>query len=176
MTTMRKRPLLLLGCLCLVPVGVMLLCLMPSGSRYLAVSYVRVNDPSTNSLYSHSFEVQAAHPLAGTLGLDACVAEAARTLPDVFRFELLPVIFAQSGATNRNAAGVRIVAFGSSPEQASRAATDAAGRLSSRVRELYGLSAFSVPTTEEPHRYSLARDTLRPKAVRFFNRLRAMII
>jgi hypothetical protein len=128
-----------------------------TGPRYVAVWYVKVNG-YTNAMFSHPFE-----------------ANLARATRCVLRLESVPVVSAPSGVTNKNAAGIRIVAIADTGDAARRAATDAATLLCINVHELYGFSAYMVPYAEAPHRYSLLRDTLKPKAHRMLRHLRDML-
>lgn len=157
MSTNSKRLLLLVGSTAAI-FGVLVFRYPSwSGPRYVATSYVSVNG-YTNAIYSPSFEVNTR-----------------RTTLGILRLESVPVVSAPSGVTNKNAAGVRIVAIAGTADAARGAATDAAALLCSNVNELYGFSAYVVPNAEAPHRYSLLQDTLKPKANRIIRRFRDVL-
>jgi hypothetical protein len=119
---------------------------------HVATTYVKVNG-YTNAIFSRSFE------------------RTMRARPGVLRLESVPVVNAASGITNKNAAGVRLLAVASSRESACIAAADAAALLCSNVYYLYGFSAVEIPSSEATHQYSLVQDSLRPKAIRLIRSL-----
>jgi hypothetical protein len=150
---MTTKRFLLVALVALIMVGVALHIAPPSSRRYRADSLV-VAKPFTNALSGRSFE-----------------AHVIRTIPGVLRLQVSPTF---SGVPTpglpaiTNGMGIRIVAFGPTPEGAQQAANEAATQLSRTVLTNYGVSGETVDMATSARRYSYFHDSFQPAVGRIF--------
>ena len=150
MTT--KRVLLsALGALLLI--GVVLL-FAPSGSRRYRADSMVIAKPYTNAFFARSFE-----------------SHIIRTIPGVLSLRVTPSFSAVPGSgvpVLTNAVGIRVIAVGATPEDAQRAANEAATQLCRTALTNYGVTAEFVDRADSARRYSYFHDTFLPAVGRLF--------
>jgi hypothetical protein len=136
----------------LLMIGVALYIATPSTHRYRTDSLVLAT-PFTNALLARSFEAQVI-----------------RTIPGVLRLQVSPSFSLPApglpAATNGMA--LRIVAFGRTPEEAKRAANEAATQLSRTVLTNYGVTGEIADMATGARRYSYFHDSFEPAVGRIF--------
>ena len=126
----------------------------PSSHRYRADSLVLAK-PFTNALSTRSFEARVIRTIPGVLRLQVSPTFSGVPTPGV------PIV--------TNGMGIRIIAFGPTPEKAEQAANDAAMQLSRAVLTNYGVSGEIADVARSARRYSYFHDTFEPAVARIFN-------
>jgi hypothetical protein len=154
---MTAKRILLLGLTLLLLIAILLRFAPRSHRRYRADSLV-IARPVTNALLARSFETRISRPV-----------------PGVLRLEVRPTFSSPLGlppssiqAAKPNAVGIRIIAVGPVPENAQRAANDAAALLCRTILTNYGVTGEIVDPAAASRRYSYFHDTLQPALGRLF--------
>ena len=125
----------------------------PSSRRYLSDAIV-VAKPYTNIFFARSFESQIVQTIPGVLAL-----RVTRTLSAAPRLGV-PVL--------TNGVGIRIMAVGSTPEEAQRAANEAAIQICQIALTNYGVRGQFVDRANSARKYSYFHDTFQPAIGRLF--------
>ena len=150
---MTTKRLLLSALVALLLVGIVLEVAVPASHRYRADSMV-VARPYTNAFFARSFE-----------------SHIVRTIPGVLALRVVPVMSAIQGPgvpVITNGVGIGIIALGSTPEDAQRAANEAATRLCGTALTNYGVTVEFVDRATSARRYSYFHDTIEPAVARLF--------
>ena len=151
--TMTTKRVLLIGGGVLLLI-VIVLQFMPAGNRRYRADSLVVARPLTNALLARSYE-----------------AHVVRTIPGVLRLQVSPTF---SGVPTpgippvTNGVGIRIVAFGATPEDAQQAANEAATQLGRTVLTNYGVSGVIADVATSARRYSYFHDSFQPAVGRIF--------
>jgi hypothetical protein len=147
-----KRISVVLGALLLICLG---LVLMTSSTRYRADAMV-VAMPYTNALFARSFESQVT-----------------RAMPTVLSLRVALVFSRVSGSGApmvTNGVVIQIVAIGRTPEEANKAANEAADSIRWMVSTNYGVDAMTVEPAYGTRKYSFFHDSFQPAIGRWFKR------
>ena len=138
-----------LGALLLVAVALQFA--PPSRPRYRADSTVLAT-PYTNALFARSFE-----------------SHIVRTIPGVMAVRVTPALtIPASGVPVTNGVMIRLIGIGPTPEDAERAANEAAAQLCRTALTNYGVTAAGVGRADNARRYSYFHDTFQPAIGRLF--------
>ena len=150
---MTRKRIVLIGVGVLILLAITFHILSSGGGRYRADSFV-VARPLTNTLMARSFEL-----------------DVVRTIPGVLRLRVAPTISWPSGSVrpaSPNVVGIRILAVGSSSEDAQRVANDAAAQLCRTVLTNYGVTGEIADVASSSRRYSYFHDSFQPAVERMF--------
>lgn len=153
MITKRFLPVLVVALLALVIIGVVLDLAPANNRRYRAESLVLAT-PFTNSFFARSFEAHVIH-----------------TIPGIARLLVSPTfsgVPTPGAPAVTNGVGIRIVAFGPTPEKAEQAANEAAMQLSRTVSTNYGVRGEIADVARSARKYSYFHDTFEPAVGRMF--------
>ena len=150
---MTTKRLLLIALGALLLVGVALQFAPASARRYRADSMV-IAKPYTNTFFARSFESQII-----------------RTIPGVLALRVTPTFSAVPGSgvpVLTNGVGIRIICVGPTPEDAQRAANEAAAQLCRTTLTNYGITGELVDRARTARKYSYFHDTFQPAIGRLF--------
>ena len=149
---MTTKRVLVIGLGALLLVGVALQLAPPGRPRYRADSTVLAT-PYTNALFARSFE-----------------SHIVRTIPGVMAVRVMPAFSGPSGSgvPVPNGVMIRLIGIGPTPEDAERAANDAAAQLCRTALTNYGVTAAGVGRADNARRYSYFHDTFQPAIGRLF--------
>jgi len=115
-----------------------------------------VAKPYTNAFFARSFE-----------------SHIVQTIPGVLALRVTPICSAIPGSgvpVLTNGVGIRIIAVGPTPEEARRAANEAAVQLCRTALTNYGVTGELVDRADSARKYSYFHDTFQPAIARLFKR------
>ena len=150
---MSIKRLLLIAIGALLLVGVALL-FAPSGTRRYRADSMVLAKPYTNVFFGRQFESHVVQTIPGVLALR--VTPAFSAIPG----SGVPVL--------TNGVGIRIIAVGSTPEEAQRVANEAAAQLCRTGFTNYGVTGELVDRANSARSYSYFHDTFQPAIGRLF--------